>query len=193
MNNTEKMAAFDALRVHYHTFRSCLIRTEGHRKIFENRSGVKTNLGDLEIEEWTRMARELIQDSDELQMQVNLLEWVRKQVHWLHTEPEREQYALKLHVYRVFDNQEWVDYILFNQRYRPKVLETVDLVWIKTDCCREPGMVTKALLCRAETGVSADAMIHCPVCGRWSGYKRCSRKESQTAKKAFKSNIKEMP
>lgn len=76
MNDTEKKSAFEALRVHYHTFYSRQLRTEGRRKIFENRSGVKTDLGDLEMKEWTQQARKLIRDSDELQLQADLQEWV---------------------------------------------------------------------------------------------------------------------
>lgn len=182
MSDTEKKSAFEALRVHYHTFRSRQLRTEGHRKIYGNRSGVKTDLGDLEMEEWLQMARKLIQDSGEQQLQADLQQWVRERVPWLHNETEREQYALKLHMDRIFDNREWVDYIPFNQRYRPEVLKAAKLVWIRTNCCQKPGMVTKELLCWAEKGMGADATIHCPICGRWSGYRRCSREEIRAAK-----------
>ena len=77
MNDKEKKSAFEALRVHYHTFRSRQLRTEGCRKIYGNRSGVKTDLGDLEMEEWPQMARKLIQDSGEQQLQADLQQWVR--------------------------------------------------------------------------------------------------------------------
>lgn len=185
MNNAEKMDDFEALRVHYHTFCSRQIRMEGRKKIFENRSGVKTDLGDLEMEEWLQMARKLIQDSGELQLQADLQEWVGEHMRWLHNETEREQYALKLHMDRIFDDREWVDYIPFNQRYRPEVLKSAKLVWIRTECCQKPGIVTEELLCWAEKGMGADATIHCPVCGRWSGYRRCSRKEISEVKKAI--------
>lgn len=39
-------------------------------------------------------------------MGADLQQWVRERVPWLHNETEREQYALKLHMDRIFDNRE---------------------------------------------------------------------------------------
>jgi len=42
---------------------------------------------------------------------------------WLCSKSEREEYALDLHMSRIFDNQDWVGYLEFNKKHRPHVLQ----------------------------------------------------------------------
>ena len=175
MEPFDKPITFETLRVHYYTGRAYLIRSEYRHKVYGYQNGIMTDLGDLDQEEWTRLARQLIKDSGEEKLQANLLEWTKEQIHWLHRRQEQEQYALELHMLRTFDNPAWVDYVPFNRRYRPEVLETARLVWILTECCQTPGQVTLELLQKAGTG--SEATICCPICGRHSRFRRCSPEE----------------
>lgn len=174
MNHTEKTLTFENLRVRYGTSRSYIIREEGRNRVYGTRIGVMTNLGDLDQEEWKRLAQQLIQSSGEERLQAALLEWTQEKTRWLHGKQEQEQYALELHMSRIFDQPEWVDYIPFNRRYRPEALDTARLAWIVTPCCRKPGQVTKEQLDKAER---MDHQIFCPHCGRSIDYRICDPEE----------------
>lgn len=167
---------FETLRVRYGTGRAFLIRTEGRHKVYGYRKGVMTELGDLDLKEWRRLAMELVQTSQEQQLYQNMLEWRQEHNNCRRSNPELEIDALELHMSRIFDDPLWVDYIPFNRRYRPEVLDPSRLVWIKTECCGEPGEVTRERL-EYENGC-----IPCPICGRWSAFELCSDDKNQTEK-----------
>lgn len=179
---------FETLRVCYGTGRSYLIRTEGRHKVHGYRKGVLTELGDLELEEWRRLAMELVQTSQEQQLYQNLLEWRQTHNCRRRSGTELETDALELHMRRIFDNPLWVDYIPFNRKYRPEKLEPSRLVWVKTECCGKPGEVTKERL------EYEDGCIPCPVCGRWSAFEFCPDDKKQTEKEdAYECKIPNKP
>ena len=64
----------------------------------------------------------MIEWKGEQKLQENLLTWVTNKYPWFHMEREIKHYALCLHVSRIFDDEEWVDYIPFNKEYRPEKL-----------------------------------------------------------------------
>ncbi|MFR6041929.1 MAG: hypothetical protein ACLUHL_11220 [Dysosmobacter welbionis] len=66
------------------------------------------------------------------------------------------------------DWPEWVDYIPFNRKYRPQVLEQAHIVTVFNACCGKPGEVTQEQIDRAWRG-----QIACPCCGRWSLFSIC--------------------
>lgn len=167
---------FETLRVHYGTGRAFLIRTEGRHKVYGYRKGIMTDLGDLDLKEWIRLAKELIQTSGEEKLYENLLEWGQAHNYCRQSGEELEAETLKRHMYRIFDDPLWVDYIPFNRRYRPEVLDLSRLVWVKAGCCGIPGEVTKE---RLEHDMER---IPCPVCGRWSEFEFCTDSEQQTKK-----------
>ena len=164
---------FKTLRVHYGTGRSFLIRADGRNKVYGYRKGVMTDLGDLEVQEWERLAKELVRTSKEQQLYQNLLEWEKEHNYCGRSGKELETEALELHMLRIFDDPLWVDYIPFNRRYRPKVLDPLELVWVKTACCGIPGEVTKERLAHDKE------RIPCPVCGRWSEFQLCTDDKKQ--------------
>lgn len=114
--------AFEDIREHYGTGRSYLISDGVRGKKYGYRSGVQTKIGDIEEFEWEALAVKLIERDGEQTLQENLLDWIKNQCPWLHTQRERKHYALCLHVSRIFDNEEWVDYIPFHKEYRPEKL-----------------------------------------------------------------------
>lgn len=107
-------------------------------------------------------------------MQKNLLEWEQEHDYCHSSRKEMEMTALELHMARIFDDPLWVDYIPFNRKYRPEVLHSARLVWVKTECCGIPGQITQEQLDKSAGNTLG---IPCPNCGRWSAFRICSPKE----------------
>jgi len=93
----------------------------GRKKKYEYRRGIITPLGDIEASLWLSLIRDLIERSGERVLQEQLRQWIRTH-HIRQTKQEVERYALELHSVRIFDQENWVDYIPFNRRYRPEIL-----------------------------------------------------------------------
>lgn len=64
-----------------------------------------------------------------------------------------------------FDDVKWVDYVRFNQRYRPDELAKAKLVDIVTDCCGTHDVQTIELV---ETWLK----VTCPKCGTYTTFKK---------------------
>lgn len=126
---------FSDLKVRYFTGRSILISDTGQGKRYQYRNGCMTALGDLEISEWREMITELIAYRSEQELQKQLYEWCAEHTPWLHGKSEITDYALECHAARLFDDPLWTDYIPFNRKYRPNVLDSAELIWAKTACC----------------------------------------------------------
>ena len=90
-----------------------------------------------------------------------------------------EEYALSLHAARIFEDPAWADYVPFNRQYRPEILETAKLVWIKTSCCPKAGQITEKQL---EKAVYMGYRIRCPHCGRFGDFHVCTLEELQEEK-----------
>lgn len=127
--------SFSDLKVRYFTGRSILISDTGQGKRYQYRNGCMTALGDLEISEWREMITELIAYRSEQELQKQLYEWCAEHTPWLHGKSEITDYTLECHAARLFDDLLWADYIPFNRKYRPNVLDSAELIWAKTACC----------------------------------------------------------
>lgn len=170
---------FSDLRVRYGTGRSIHVSGTGRNKKFRYRRGVMTDLGDLEISKWNSLLNALIKYHSEREIQQQLRQWCKAECPWLHSDDEVEEYALSLHAARIFEDPAWAGYISFNRQYRPEILETAKLVWIKTSCCQEAGQVTKEQLDKA---VCMNDRIRCPHCGRYSEFYTCTPEDTQKEK-----------
>lgn len=170
---------FADLRVHYGTGRSIHVSGTGRNKKFWYRHGMMTDLGDLEIYEWKSLLNALIEHHGEQEIQQQLRQWSRAECRWLHSEDEVEEYALSLHAARIFEDPAWAGYVPFNRQYRPEILETAKLVWIKTSCCQKTGQITEKQLDKA---VYMDYRIRCPHCGRFGDFHVCTPEELQEEK-----------
>lgn len=113
------------------------------RKIYNNRIGMQTNLGDIQINLWKSLVRRAIEQLGEKAMFNHLLVWASLHCKWLHSKQEVEQYALELHASRIFDNPLWVDFMPFNRKYRPELLQTVDTVTVVNTCCNKPYQIPR--------------------------------------------------
>lgn len=157
---------FADLRVHYGTGRAYTISGKGRDRVMGYRSGMMCDLGDIEESEWCEMVRNLIVQTGEQELHQQLITHMKEHYRWKRSKAEFEKQALELHASRIFDNPQWVDFIIFNKRFRPEVLRTARLIWVKNTCCKKAGQVTQAML---ETKGS-QGKVCCPHCGRWSEY-----------------------
>ena len=109
---------FDNLRVHFFTGRSILLSGSGRDKKYSYRSGVMTDVGDIELSRWRELVHGLIEKAHEQTLHEQLLKWVKNCCPFQHTREEIETYALEIHASRLFDNPKWAAYDEFNRRYR---------------------------------------------------------------------------
>ena len=135
----ENKITFATLRCHFQTGRSYVISGVGRNRVYGFRSGVQCDLGDIEKSEWVRMVKEHISRQGEDELHQQLLQHLKDQNYAKESRAEIEFKALQYHAARIFDNEEWVDYIRFNQQYRPGVIGTARLVPIIPDCCKTAG------------------------------------------------------
>lgn len=162
--------SFEDLACKSHSFR---VKTEGsgHNKVVIPRRGIICKLGDLTEEEWVEKIEWLITEADEWTLQHQLVEWV-KGWPWINAKDKEavRMEALELHSSRIFDNELWVDFVKFNHKYRPEVLEKMELVKVINDCCGKAGLITRAMF---EKPVYRDQELIncCPICGRWSPFR----------------------
>lgn len=159
----DKLPTFEDLRMHYRTGRSVLISGTGRDRKYGYRHGVQCNLGDLEEADWVSQVKDLIERSGEKQLYNELLEWCKENNFARESEKDLRFRALELHASRIFDDERWVDYLAFNRRYRPEVIDPSRLRWIRTECCNKPAQTTIKLIEEIY-----DNRTSCPICGRWS-------------------------
>lgn len=111
----------EQLRMHYGTGRSYYIGGTGRDKKYSYRVGCMTNLGDILEADWIALAQYIIERDREQSLYEGLVEYA-KTCAWLRSKTECEEYALQLHMSRIFDNVEWVGYQEFNKNHRPELL-----------------------------------------------------------------------
>ena len=114
---------YDDIRLMYHTGK--FIRDYGSqdKKAGKYRIGVMTKLGDIEEKDWIRYAEELVRRNNEETLFKQLKSWYRQTTPWLRDEKDLHRYTLECFVARIFDNSGWVDFVVFNERYRLEVLK----------------------------------------------------------------------
>lgn len=156
---------YEDLRVHFGTGRAYTISGSGRDRVTGYRTGMKCNLGDNEISEWAAMVRDLIVQTGEQELFQQLLTHMKEHNYTGSTKSKLELECLQLHAARIFDDPLWVDFIPFNQRFRPEVLRTVKLVCVMSECCKKTGFLTEARYRQRELGQREN---FCPHCGRWT-------------------------
>ena len=109
---------FEDLRVHFFTGKAVLLSGSGRDKKYTYRSGVMTDVGDIELSRWRELVHGLIEKSHEQTLYEQLLKWVKDCCPFQHIKEEIETYALELHASRIFDDPQWAAYDVFNQQYR---------------------------------------------------------------------------
>ena len=113
---------YESIRFRTHTGRSFLMSDRGFKKKYGYRHGVQTPIGDIEENLWYELMRELITQNGDTILFEQLLEWYTDIPVAGKSKIEIEQYVLRCFSHRLFDDKAWVDYIPFNQKYRPMIL-----------------------------------------------------------------------
>lgn len=144
----------------------------GRNKMTRIVSYVTTEIGEIEQTRWVSLVRQLIVEAGEESLFANLLEWVIENDPWLHKDADRVNHALERHADRIFDDEAWVGFVQFNQKYRPERLKTAGLASVVTACCGKTSIVTTAQLRRD------DGKVCCPYCGRFSEYEEITKETS---------------
>ncbi len=160
---------FDQLRLRYYVGR-CHSRFSGRYKEYTYINYAQTDLGEIELPAWRKLAQQMIEYHHEEQLQEQLFEWVSEHNYCRNSKPELLQESLELHMSRIFDNPNWVGFVSFNQRYRPDILRQTELSWVEADCCKMPGLTTAAQVAGSK---KREGVICCPICGRFSKFIVC--------------------
>jgi len=159
---------FDKIRWKYSTG---IDESTGKRenKVFKYRSGVMTEIGDIEISVWCKLAETLIASEGENELHRKLMEHLKERPNSMYRNlDEVRQHALQLHVMRIFDDPAWVDYIPFNRKYRPEAVSHKQFIHEITPCCQKTGEITSEQIRFDGT----EKKTFCPHCGRFITFQR---------------------
>lgn len=137
----------------------------GRDKKYSYRSGVMTELGDIEESLWYQLAEGISKrDGDEWLVDA-LTEWECEHNYTGESAKGLRKKALQAYIDQLCDNPRWVGYIPFNRVYRPDVLKRTHIVTVINYCCWKPGQVTQEQIDSAN-----QQKVYCPHCGRFSTY-----------------------
>lgn len=157
----------DDLQWKYETGSSIASGT-GKQKTYSYRNGVETPIGDIEFSVWCAAAEYVIKRDGLQEEQEHLQEFFsrsRSQDKCQSLSPK--VLALRFCIHGLYKAPEWVSFVPYSRKYHPEVLKSAHLVSVITECCQIPGDVTEEQIARSYGGT-----VCCPVCGRWSPYKR---------------------
>lgn len=163
-----KEISFAAVRCHYWTGQSVTIRGSCGEKKTVYRSGVQTDVGDIEVAAWEKLVQALIEEAGEQPLYDAMMEWLREHNYAKEKEKDLHRKAYELHASRIFDNELWVDFIPFNERFRPGIADNVKIVEIIPACCGRIGRITAKMLSAGSYPVRG--RVACPHCGRFTRY-----------------------
>lgn len=153
------------VRFMYGTGRAIYISGTGRDKVYDYRNGCMTKIGDIEEGEWISLMKFLIERDGEQDLFKQLLAWEIEHNFCDSDKKTLERDTLIRHSMRLFDNVKWVDFVRFNQRYRPEELTKAVLVDIVTDCCGTTDVQTVEL-------INEWPKVTCPRCGTYTTFKK---------------------
>ena len=147
-----------------------LCRGQGRYKSYSYRRGVITDLGDVEESLWRKLAEQVIEAHGEGWLLKALETWYKEHNYARYSASDLHMQALNSHSTRLFDREEWVDYLSFNQRYRPHLLAGRVFPRIRVQCCNNAeGRVTEVWLHRDTAP--------CPACGAFCRFEVVNENE----------------
>lgn len=189
MDVQKRDITFENLRYQYGTGRAYTISGTGRNRVTGYRVGVQTKLGDFEISEWMDLMQDLIEKSGEQALHAALIEWLSEHNYRKASKSDIAREAMELHSNRIFDREEWADFLPFNRRYRPDALSGVETVDVFMDCCQQWGAVTRRRL-ECDRSIYGKR-VSCPICGRLSEYQSEESENEKTSEEA--ESVKEPP
>lgn len=157
------------LRFMYGTGQEIASKNSQGVKVSRYRSGVQTKLGDIEASIWMELVEKLIDLEKEREIFEQLFEW-EKDTYNIQSKTRKDLLfeAMKSYTYRIYDNKVWWDYVRFNRKYHPEVLEhDADLIAVRFACCNNECRIPVEQI-RHEHEVPDT--VPCPFCNRGSKF-----------------------
>lgn len=104
------------LRAHYRTGIS-ITSGRGYYKSSRYRTGIQTDVGDIELSVWCYLVEQVIQRDNETWLLNALMQWLSEHNYAKDGKKELWINALELHSMRIFERPEWVDFTAFTSRF----------------------------------------------------------------------------
>lgn len=129
------------------------------------RVGVQTVLGDIEVSLWMDLVQKLIEQENDQGIFEQLLEWEKDNNHiGSMTKNNLLREAMQSYVYRIYDNKAWWDYVRFNMKYRPQILENdPDLLLVRLACCDRECRIPREQI---RHNYESPDTVPCPYCNK---------------------------
>ena len=119
----ESDVTHENLKIMFGTGISMYSKNQRGDRVGYYRSGVQTQLGDIEISVWIKLAEKLIEKENGQKLYTELFEWAREYgCIKSKTEADIKEKALDYYVSAIYDNKSWYGYIGFNEKYYPEKL-----------------------------------------------------------------------
>ena len=157
------------LRCHYETGLNIMTKNSQGHKASWYRKGVHTNLGDIEKSLWIELVKQLIERENDQSLFDMLLEWEKAANH-IHSMTEKDfvYEALKAYACRIYDNKAWFDYVRFNRKYRPAILDNDStLIPVCFDCCGCEDRIPREQI---KHNYETSYMVPCPFCNKYTTF-----------------------
>ena len=153
------------LRYMYGTGQAISFKNSQGNKVSNYRVGVQTALGDIEVSLWMELVRKLIEQENDQEIFEQLLEWEKDNNHiGSKTKNDLLREAMQSYTYRIYDNKAWVDYVHFNMKYRPEILENdLDLMYVRLACCDRTSRIPKEQIRHYNEDPDT---VPCPYCNK---------------------------
>lgn len=159
----------DNLRFMHGTGQGSSYKNSQGYKISSYRVGIQTAIGDIEVSLWMELVQKVIEQENDQEIFGQLLEWEKDNNHiGSNTKTDILQSAMQSYTYRIYDNKAWWDYVRFNRKYRPDVLDndpTLTLVCLA--CC---GSECRVPLEQSLHIHDATDTIPCPFCNKYTEF-----------------------
>ena len=155
----------DNLRYMYGTGQVISSKNSQGNKVSHYRTGVETALGDIEVSLWMELVQKLIEKENDQEIFGQLLEWAKAENNIpSKTSNDLLRDAMQSYTYRIYDNKGWWDYVRFNMKYRPEILENdPDLMYVRLACCDRTSRIPKEQIRHFHEEPDT---VPCPYCNR---------------------------
>ena len=162
------------LRIMYGTGQEIAFKNSQGNKVSNYRVGVQTALGDIEVSLWMELVQKLIEQENDQVIFECLLEWEKDNNHiGASTKHDILREAMQSYTYRIYDNKAWWDYVRFNMKYRPEILENdAELILVHLTCCGRECRIPQE---QVHHNHEAPDTVPCPYCNKGTVFSTMQR------------------
>ncbi len=153
------------LRYMYGTGQGIVSKNSQGNKVSHYRIGVETALGDMEVSLWMELVQKLIEKENDQEIFGQLFEW-EKADNCIPSKTSNDllREAMQFYTYRIYDDKGWWDYVRFNMKYRPEILENdPDLMYVRLACCDRTSRIPKEQIHHIHDEPDT---VPCPYCNK---------------------------